>query len=187
MTIAVIEWRRVPLSPYRNYEVSSDGRVRRGGRELKGDTDRDGYRRVLLSYAGLAKHFSVSRLVCMAFHGEPPEGHEVAHRDGDRSNNAKDNLKWATHVENISHKVSHGTHQARANHPRARLTEAAVAEIRASPGVRKALAIKFGVSVYTIDDARSGKNWKLPSDESANSSKPYSRAPAICTGPEWRR
>jgi hypothetical protein len=109
------DWRRLNRSPYRNYEISSDGRVRRNGRELVGQIDRYGYRTVLLSYAGLSKRFKVSRLVCEAFHGPAPEGHECAHLDGDSLNDRASNVAWVTRSENTCHQLLHGTFAGAAN------------------------------------------------------------------------
>lgn len=45
----------------------------------------------------------VHRLVCLAFHGLPPEGHDdCAHIDHDSLNNRASNLKWSTHADNVA-------------------------------------------------------------------------------------
>jgi hypothetical protein len=128
------EWRRVPIPAYRGYEVSSDGAVRRDGRELKGYIDRYGYRTVLLSCGGLAKRFKVHRLVCGAFHGPPNILHrECAHLDGNKANNAAENLKWVSRSENMQHNVLHGVHGGGVSgerHHAAKLSDAQVAELR---------------------------------------------------------
>ena len=52
----------------------------------------------------------VNRVVCEAFHGQPPtDKHQAAHLDGKPANNRPENLIWATQKENESHKVWHGT------------------------------------------------------------------------------
>lgn len=48
-------------------------------------------------------------LVALAFHGPRPEGMEVRHLDGTRTNNRPENLAWGTHSENMQDKVAHGT------------------------------------------------------------------------------
>lgn len=53
------------------------------------------------------KTYRAHRLICEAFHGPCPEGHECAHNDGTRDNNAAANLRWATHAENIADKAIH--------------------------------------------------------------------------------
>jgi hypothetical protein len=109
------------------YEVSSLGRVRsveriqvRGvGRYrtptaclqkcklLKPAKNDRGYMVVILADTqnGRRKTAKVHRLVCEAFNGPPPEGHEVAHNDNTRDNNVADNLRWATHYDNIQDRV----------------------------------------------------------------------------------
>lgn len=44
----------------------------------------------------------VHRIVCSAFHGEPPtESHVVDHIDTNRANNRPENLRWVTRLENV--------------------------------------------------------------------------------------
>lgn len=160
------EWRRVPISPYRSYEVSSDGRVRRGGRELSGQTDRYGYRTVQLSYAGLSKRFKVHRLVCEAFNGPCPAGSECAHLNGDRACNLASNLAWVTPSANNRHKELHGTAQFGERHPRAKLSQKQVDEIRASECSTRAIAREFGVGQSQVVRIRTGQRWVEPQDAS---------------------
>src|SRR5690606_21072092 len=114
------EWKEIEGFP--EYEVSSLGRVRsfwkRGckpqitdsPRVLKPVDNGKGYLQVGLYLGGKVYKQLIHRLVCEAFHGEPPTPeHEVAHWDGDRSNNAVGNLRWATPAENMSDKKRHGT------------------------------------------------------------------------------
>jgi hypothetical protein len=154
------EWRRFPVSPYQSYEVSDCGRVRRNGRDLVGDIDRQGYRTVNLSYAGLKRRFKVSRMVCEAFHGPAPDGAHAAHLDGNPRNNAAANLQWKSAAENNADKLLHGTHQAGAKHPQAKLTPDDVAEIRACTTPHRTLARQMGISDGTVRKIRKGDRWK---------------------------
>lgn len=44
----------------------------------------------------------VHRIVCRAFHGDPPtETHVVDHIDTNRANNRPENLRWVTRLENV--------------------------------------------------------------------------------------
>ena len=44
----------------------------------------------------------VHRIVCTAFHGEPPtDSHVVDHIDTNRANNRPENLRWVTRLENV--------------------------------------------------------------------------------------
>ena len=115
-----------PIPGVTGYEASNNGNVRsvrrvitkrdgKGGlytaqlegRVLKPWIAGSGYLYVQLGLHG--PKGPVHRFVCMAFHGAPPVGKEVAHLDGDCLNNAADNLAWVTHSENEKHKQMHGT------------------------------------------------------------------------------
>lgn len=107
----------VPVTGYEClYEVSNDGRVRsfvRGGPDspkvLLGNYSARGYRRVDLHKDGLKRSVMVHRLVCAAFHGEPPPGSPMAlHWDDDRSNNRADNLRWGSHADNVGDRIRNG-------------------------------------------------------------------------------
>lgn len=73
------------------------------GRILKPWTHQNGYLVVYLSDRTRGRSISrrVHQLVCEAFYGPRPEGHEVAHYDAVKINNAASNLRWATHYENM--------------------------------------------------------------------------------------
>lgn len=48
------------------------------------------------------RNYRVSRLVCLAFWGEAPEGKPiVAHKDDNRKNNCYENLFWTTQADNL--------------------------------------------------------------------------------------
>ena len=49
------------------------------------------------------KNYKVHRLICEAFHGPAPEGHNVViHLDEDSTNNRPENIKWGTQKENLN-------------------------------------------------------------------------------------
>lgn len=108
------EWRVIKDWPA--YEVSDLGRVRRIRRGkgtqatlLKQMIGKRGYPVVGLTMMPRRKKVVVHRLVCLAFHGEPPEGKNcVAHGDGNRTNNRADNLRWASHSDNAQDTKAHG-------------------------------------------------------------------------------
>lgn len=109
-------WMPIPFAP--GYEASSYGRIRsfckRGfgshllykrPKLLKLFQDQAGYFRVNLH----GKSYRVHRVICLTFKGNPPEGTECSHADGDKSNNASSNLDWSTKLENEAKKLEHGT------------------------------------------------------------------------------
>lgn len=106
-------WRPIPGFP--GYEASSEGVIRptrprykcRGANGLRPWIEERHGRlaaRVSLHIDGVrTKHF-VHRLVCLAWHGLPPESDEqidCCHIDHNSLNNAASNLKWDTHAHNI--------------------------------------------------------------------------------------
>lgn len=115
MTVENEEWR--PISGLADYEVSNLGRVRRatnGYRKPAGyilrQSQTHGYATIALWRDGCAVGNRINRLVCYAFHGEPPTPqHHAAHIDGDRMNNRAENLRWADPSSNMKDKVAHGT------------------------------------------------------------------------------
>jgi len=163
------EWRLVPgLAPY---EASSRGRIRRAGRVLAGSYDADGYRRISTSIGGIRKLVPVHTMVALAYLGpRPTPKHTVAHNDGTKLNNDESNLRWALMPEQYEDRVRHGTDTACARHPRARLTQAQVDEIRRryrkrAPGIRgngRRLAAEFGVPSQSIYSICANRAWVPP-------------------------
>ena len=87
----------------KNYSVDELGNVySRWGRLLKCSLNGNGYKQVYCYKSGkLERTYLVHRLVWMAFKGEIPEGLEIDHIDGNRSNNRLDNLRVVTHQHNM--------------------------------------------------------------------------------------
>jgi len=97
------------------YEVSNLGRVRsltrvitysngrkrkHKGQILRGAPDTGGYLQVPLKKNGNGGPLAVHRLVARAFLGDPPDGLELDHINGDKSDNRVENLEYVTHSEN---------------------------------------------------------------------------------------
>lgn len=157
-------WRTVPEWP--QYEVSDLGNVRRGSRTLKGSTCPKGYRSIVV-YPGargpsgklLPHRWSVHRAVCRAFNGERDELKgkmlEVAHLNGNPSDNRAANLTWATHLENMSHRVAHGTQKFGDDHHLSKISGEQVLEIRRQSATglsQRAIAAAFGISREHVRD-----------------------------------
>lgn len=110
-----------------------------------------GYLRINAYVNGKHTTLQVNRLVCTAFHGEPPgEDMEAAHWNGNRLDNRPENLRWATKLENADDKQRHGTtaRGQRVAGQRSRLTADQVLEIRrrlAEGEYGTRLAEEFGV------------------------------------------
>ena len=111
------------------YEVSSHGRVRSvdrtinysngqirsyKGKVLSTPLSKRGYPHVDLWNRGKNQVRYVHSLVAETFIGSRPEGMEVCHNDGSKTNNHVDNLRYGTSSDNELDKLRHGTHYSAA-------------------------------------------------------------------------
>jgi hypothetical protein len=176
----VEEWREI--SAWSDYEISSAGNVRRAkpyykrlkqglvacfpkDPMLKPQLNIDGYRTVGLKKEGMAKYLRVAKLVCEAFHGtKPSPRHEVAHRDGTRTNDRANNLRWATPEENWDDRRAHGTAFEGEKHPLSILTDDQVRQIRGLWLIggysQMELGHRFGVSRRQINGIINRRTWR---------------------------
>lgn len=106
------------------------------------------------------------REMCRRAHGEAPtEHHEAAHSCGKGHLGCvnKSHLRWATHAENMSEIIVHGTHTRGERQPMHKLTRDEVIEIRsryARGNVSQALLAKsFGVCQTQIGRILRGERW----------------------------
>ena len=97
------------------YSVSDDGKIysfkNNKKTELIGKIkEKTGYREILINHKGKRKYFLVHRLVAIAFVENPENKPMVNHKneDGNKLNNAADNLEWATGTENNIHARNNG-------------------------------------------------------------------------------
>lgn len=98
------EWKQIEGKG--NYEVSNLGSIRNKttGRILKSYVNSRGYSHIDLSYD---KHLKVHQLVAKAFIDNPDNKPFVDHIDRNKTNNNINNLRWATHQENMRNRISH--------------------------------------------------------------------------------
>jgi len=165
------------MKPYPDnpkYAVTEDGRVFRiaGGPGTKGPVPYEivpyvsvhGYHWIGLRYDGVLVRKSVSRLVAETYLPNPEGKAHVAHNDGSRLNNHVSNLRWATPSENEADKIQHGTTPCGIKHPKHKLTDAAVRELRRLTAEtslsQRALAAQFGVSRNAVRLAVKGRSWR---------------------------
>lgn len=100
------------------YEVSNMGKVKNAnnGNTVKPWRQKSGYLNADLHLNGVKKSYRVHRLVAEAFIPNPDGKTEVNHIDGNKENNAVDNLEWATHKENMGHAFDNGLCQISDSH-----------------------------------------------------------------------
>lgn len=154
------------------YEASNHGRIRswknnHGLRRkipmvLKESVLPNGYYRATLHIDGKRNYVLVHRVVAEAFYGKDDQGRDVAHNDGDKSNNHLTNLRYATKKENEADKIVHGTALYGQRHNMAKMTNESVMNARKmleEGWTRTFIAKLFGVSRTTIGRINSGKTW----------------------------
>ncbi len=154
---ARIEYRVIP--GHEGYVVGSDAVVRslkRPGRPLwvlAARIDRGGYAYVQVSHGGRNVQLYVHRAVCAAFRGSPSPELEVRHLDGDKTNNALDNLVWGTSAENTADRFAHGAIAVGNRNGKSKITvdEAKrMISMRAQGSTYRALAAVFGLSPQAV-------------------------------------
>ncbi|MBV6635509.1 MAG: HNH endonuclease [Mameliella sp.] len=170
------EWRPVP--EYEGlYEISENGEIR----SLPRDVDRgrqgimrtklkrlcpsmspNGYWMITLSKGGVKTTFTVHSLVATVFIGPRPDGKQVCHKNGIRTDNRSSNLRYDTPQGNNADKHKHGTAQVGENAPTVKLTERQVLAIRKrlSEGARQRdVAKEFSVSKSLIWAINTRRVW----------------------------
>jgi hypothetical protein len=97
-----------PIPSFPGYFATRDGRIfgRRG--QMSPVLTPKGYLRLNLRRDGRYWGRHVHVLVAEAFHGLRPEGLQVRHLDGVKTNNAARNLRYGTPAENAQDAVRHG-------------------------------------------------------------------------------
>lgn len=145
------------------YEVGSDGNVYTTVKYKKktamiGKVANSGYRMVVLTFNGKKIYKNVHRLVAEAFIPNSDDKREVNHIDGNKLNNAVENLEWVTTRENQLHnrdvlrcmskaKLS----MEKANEIRDRYAKGGVTQIE--------LAEQYGVKKSIIGQILTNKRW----------------------------
>lgn len=161
----------VDIAGYRGlYQISNDGHIEscRQGRwkRMCFTLTRDGYLRVSLRLDGGRKTYCVHRLVAEAFIGPAPDNYETNHLDGNKLNNAVENLEWVTHTENLAHAERLGlmNRACGAKNGNSKLTVKQVQVIRHTYAQGKKtqakIATMFGVSQAHVSEIVHCRVWR---------------------------
>lgn len=181
---STVTYRDIP--EFNGYRVGDDGsvwsiwarRANRGGgtrfemgavwNRLKTSL-REGYPSLTLTRntgtpLGERRSCSVHQLVMLAFVGPCPDGMEVAHENGVKTDNRLSNLSYKTPAQNQQDRVRHGTDSRGEKNRNSRLTSDAVRECReecaSGRRTRTEMAQKYGVSPVAVQSAVQGKTWR---------------------------
>ena len=179
----IAESRAVRPCPYAGYYVTDDGGVistfvhgsnkRRispdAAREIRPQLSKNGYPVVFVWRDGASRSTYVHRIMLESFVGPAPDGCEACHNDGNRRNNAIQNLRWDTRKANYSDSVAHETHR---DPPRnkvrgerngqSRFKESDILRIRgmARSGISQSrIGAAYGVKQQTISDIVRRRSW----------------------------
>ncbi len=156
------EWRTV-IGYEGLYVVSNLGRVKsykvsREGRIMKLLNNGQNYLSVGLYKNKICHKYLVSRLVAKAFIHNPENKLEVNHIDNNPLNNNFYNLEWCTSKENKLHcilqnrkSIQHGE-----NHPKCKLSNKDIRDIRKSDFSVKYLSIKYNIDKSYLYKIRKG-------------------------------
>jgi len=111
-----------------------------------------------MGYEGRTQHVGH---VVLELSGRPrPEGAHQLHSCDRPTCAAPWHLRWGTNLENRAESVQKGRTSKGEHRPLAKLTEAAVREIRTSSATLAELAEKFDVGLPTVQKARVGDTWR---------------------------
>ena len=119
-----------------------------------------GYEFVGIYENGTPKYRMVHRIVAEAFIENPLGLPEVNHKDGNKRNNAAENLEWVTRKENVAHAFRSGLGRKGPNHPSSKLSHAHVAAIRAATGCYRAIGRRFGVCAQTVLNVKHRRTYR---------------------------
>lgn len=113
-----------------------------------------------LEWRGFKKSVLVNRVIALRFHPNPLNLEQVNHIDGNKENNSKDNLEWASGSENEKHAHRTGLKSGRGSaNSNAKLTADQVRAIRAADKTIADLAREYGVGRSTIANIVNGHTW----------------------------
>lgn len=138
----------------------------RSGRKLKHSVSRTGYHRIAAYWPKVdgspwQKRFLVHRIVWEAVNGEIPEGLQINHLNGIKSDNRIDNLEVVTASENVRHAFATGLRVPVRGH--FKLTEDQVREIRRDykrgEVTLKMLGDRYGVCEKNVHYVVKGETW----------------------------
>jgi len=148
------------------YQITTDGQVRnkKTGHTLSQYFNDRGYYMVTIKINGRNNPKRVHRLIALSFIPNPNNHPFINHKDGNKTNNAIDNLEWCDCMQNNRHAIALGlVDNSGENNGMALLKEDQVREIKKmlKDGLSQyKIASKFGVSRSAIMNIKNRNQWK---------------------------
>jgi len=156
----------IKINGFDNYLIDEKGQVFscHSKKILKNGIEGWGYEMVGLYKNGKQCSIKVHKLVAEAFLGPRPEGMQINHKDGVKTNNHFSNLEYCTPSQNTQHAVDIGLLKPMCGekHFNCRLSDKTVEEIRKLKGhvTQQAAGDLFGVTREHIRDIWNNKRRK---------------------------
>lgn len=135
-------WKRVYKSQWVPTRISNNNKGNGGG-----------YMSVDLRFNGKPTTFLHHRIVAKCFIPNPKNLSDVNHKDGDRSNNHKDNLEWVSRSDNQKHAYKYLRTDIADKHHKGVLTPEQAVELFYKRNIDK-VSIKELASIYKITTSR---------------------------------
>jgi hypothetical protein len=152
------------------YKVSNFGRVKSLGNEftrkerfLKLCLQSKGYLTVVLQKDATRKMVLVHRLVAEHFIDNTESKPQVNHINGDKTDNAIENLEWVSHRENLDHAIKNNLTLKGEENRNSKLKDVDVIKIHSllqRGATTKELSESYNISYSTIDGIRTNRYWK---------------------------
>lgn len=180
----------IQLSSFPDYMVNDCGVVvslkHKAWRERKVHVDKHGYLKVMLLLDAKAFSRSIHQLVMEAFVGPRPEGYDINHKNGVKTDNRIENLEYCTKSQNTQHAWDTGlaksnrggytTEKCRGSkNTKAKLTESQALEIlslKNSGLSSRVVAAKYNLYPTAICKIWRGDTWRhLHNQEVTNAAK----------------
>lgn len=93
---------------FKNYDIDAQGKIinLKRNKELNPTLDSSGYLQTKLYKDGVAYSLKIHKIIYITFNGEIPQGYEIDHINGDKTDNRLENLRCVTHKENCSNPIT---------------------------------------------------------------------------------